>query len=473
MMTFKTIEFLTNRGLDVETLESFGLHSEQRHGDEWLAIPYMLNGVAVNHKYRKLSDKQFEQDKGGKKIFWNQDAITNPDFQDMPLIITEGEFDAMAAIQCGFLRAVSVPDGAPSEEIGDKESAKYSYIEEQLGIMSGVREIILAVDNDKAGVNLLNDLALRLDKVRCKYIRFPKRKGSDERCKDLNEVLMTYGLVGVSETINRATWMQVDGVYAMGDLPPAVEAQGYRNGMGGLDDNYILRRGDFCVVTGIPGHGKSTFLNDLACTMALKYGWRTAFASFEQSPQTDHKRNLQNWFYAATGIGKSSEADKWINENFRFIVPSDDDTPNLDWVLARCAMAVMQHNCEMIIIDPWNEIDHCKGFNESLTEYTGNAIKKFKRMAKRLNVHLIVAAHPAKMKKEDGIYVPPSLYDISDSAHWANKADVGISVYRPSPSVNRTEIAVLKARYWGINGRVGVSSFSFDSKCRTYIPLVA
>lgn len=471
MMTTATQEFLTNRGLSLEALKPFGLRSEQRHGAEWLAIPYFVNGVAVNHKYRKIGEKLFEQDKGARKVFWNQDAITDPELQDIPLIITEGELDAMAAIQCGFLRTVSVPDGAPAEEVGDKESAKYSYIEQQLNLFANVREIILCVDNDAAGINLLNDLALRLDKVRCKYVKYPKRYKSDERCKDLNEVLFIYGPRGVTETINMAQWMQTDGVYAMGELPPVIEPTGYRNGMGTLDENYILRRGDFCVVTGIPGHGKSTFLNDLSCRMASKYGWRTAFASFEQSPQTDHKRSLRHWYYAASGNGNMMDADKWIDENFRFIIPSDDQDPTLDWVLERCAMAVTQHDCQMIVLDPWNEIDHCKGHNESLTEYTGNAIKKLKRMAKRLNVHLIVAAHPAKMKREDGQYVAPSLYDISDSAHWANKADVGLAVYRPNVDVNKTEIAVLKARYWGINGRTGVSSFMFDAKTRAYSPL--
>jgi hypothetical protein len=35
-----------------------------------------------------------------------------------PLIITEGELDAIIAVQCGFPRTVSIPDGAPAQAQG-------------------------------------------------------------------------------------------------------------------------------------------------------------------------------------------------------------------------------------------------------------------------------------------------------------------------------------------------------------------
>lgn len=67
-------------------------------------------------------------------------------------------------------------------------------------------------------------------------------------------------------------------------------------------------------------------------------------------------------------------------------------------------------------------------------------------MAAKFHVHVIVAAHPAKpaRKKEDGGLSIPTLYDISDSAHWYNKADVGIVVHRDG---DETIIRVAKSRY--------------------------
>jgi twinkle protein len=62
----------------------------------------------------------------------------------------------------------------------------------------------------------------------------------------------------------------------------------------------------------------------------------------------------------------------------------------------------------------------------------------------------------------------PSLYDISDSAHWANKPDVGIIVNRPDLSANETIIKLAKVRYHaiGIPGEIhGI--FNANRACYT------
>ena len=42
-----------------------------------------------------------------------------------------------------------------------------------------------------------------------------------------------------------------------------------------------------------------------------------------------------------------------------------------------------------------------------------------------------MVAHPAKMQRtQEGIIPPPSLYDVSGSAHWNNMADVGLVIHR-------------------------------------------
>ena len=53
-------------------------------------------------------------------------------------------------------------------------------------------------------------------------------------------------------------------------------------------------------------------------------------------------------------------------------------------------------------------------------------------------------------RDKDGKYPVPSLYDISDSAHWANKPDVGIVINRADLSINETTIKVAKSRYHAI-----------------------
>ena len=420
---------LAERGLDAELLAKLGVADSGKPGFD-VAIPYFVGGKIVNAKHRTIAgEKRFVQEAGAQKQFWNRDVISDPTLAQEPLIITEGEFDAIAAIQCGFARTVSVPDGAPAREIGDKETAKYGFLDSAPAALADVETIILATDGDEPGANLLHDLSLRLGRHRCKWVKYPKG------CKDLNDALRLYGARGVTETIARALPYPIPGLYRMHELPPLPDRKAHRIGIPVLDDHYRLRPGDLTVVTGIPSMGKTSFVNDVCCRMAERWGWPTAFASFEQPPQTDHRRSLRSWFNRKRVVDQTQEeiakADAWIDRMFGFIVPSDDDEVTLAWCLERCSSAIKRYGVKIVVVDPYNEMDHVRPPDMTLTEYTGFAIKSFKRLAKKHNVHVIIVAHPAKQRKlESGEYGIPSLYDISDSAHWYNKPDVGIVVHR-------------------------------------------
>lgn len=448
MLNDRLIAHIEERGLDVELLAKHGVTASDRFGHDTIAIPYFEGGKQVNTKYRTVAgEKKFSQEAGARKCFWNIDVLSDRSLDELPLIITEGELDAFAALQAGFPRTISVPDGAPAEEQGAKDSgAKYSYLAEAKPLLRDAKEIILAVDNDGPGINLLNDLAIRLGKHRCKWVRYPLG------CKDLNDALKSYGARGVVETINRAQWMKVAGVYKMSELPPLPVVKAHDIGIAGLYKHYRLRLGDFCVVTGIPSHGKTSFIGEVCARMASEpYNWTIAIASFEQKPQSDHRRNLRTFYSRKLAMWQSDEerakADKWIDEHFVFLVPDEDDDVDLNWVLERCQAAIVQHGAQIVVIDPWNEMDHIRPPDMSLTEYTGFAIKQFRKLAAKYHVHVIVAAHPTKLRPEKvGQPLPiPNLYDISDSAHWHNKADVGIVIHRCDES--KTIIRVAKSRY--------------------------
>ena len=456
------------RGLDPELLERLGVGASGRLPGDCIGIPFFDQGVRVATKYRTLGgDKRFTQDAGGRQIFWNLDCLRDETLASEPLIVTEGELDAMAAVQAGFPRSVSVPCGAPSAPV-EGNAPKYAFLEETAPLLRDCREIILAVDGDGPGATLLHDLSLRLGRHRCKWLHYPKG------CKDLNDALRTHGVRGVQETIRRAQWCKVDGVYRLSELPPASPAQTHDIGIAGLAQHYRIRRGDFCVITGLPGHGKSSLVNEIGCRMAQQHRWNAIFASFEQSPQVDHRRALRS-FYAQKlerdmSEGERAGADAWIDRHFAFIVPGEDDDVTLQWVLERAAAAIIRYEASLVVIDPWNEMDHIRPADMSLTEYTGFAIKQFRKLARKYQVHLIVVAHPAKMARgKDGKYPVPSLYDLSDSAHWSNKADIGIVVHRDDLVKSReTAIRVVKSRYHSAIGRPGEIRGIWDEHSTRY-----
>lgn len=456
-------ELLEARGLDIELVESLSIESSDRLGPDTIKIPYFRGDRIVGVKYRTISgEKRFSQEPGSQQILYNFNCLTDPTLEQMPVVITEGEIDCWTALQSGFPRSVSVPAGAPSLAVGERAAAKYEFVADMPKIADKIA-VVLAADGDEAGAALRSDLALRLGERRCKWVKYPIG------CKDLNDALQRYGQRGVVEAINRAQWI-VGNVYRMADIPPLAPAEPYDSGFPGLSDHYKLRLGDFAVVTGLPGSGKSAFVGDLACRMAYRHKWPVCFASFEQVPQLDHRRMLRSWF--GGGLERSldaeslARADRWINDTFRFVVPDDEDCPTLPWVMQRLAAAALRDGCRLFILDPWNELEHDRPEGMSLTEYVGAALREFRLFARRYEAHVIVVAHPAKMRPDNGKIPVPTLYDISDSAHWANRADVGIVVHRKSEE--ETLIRVAKSRYHDQIGKPGDVSVKYIWQRATY-----
>lgn len=223
----RQLAILEERGLDVELAVRLGLDTARRDGAEALVIPFKRDGQIVRRKFRFFDrdEGKWTAEKGGQRIAFNEDCLRDDGLLGQPLIITEGEFDAIAAIQSGFARTISVPDGAPPPGDRTREdleaSAKWSWVQDIKPLITPERapEIIIAADGDANGAAMLQDLSVLLLRSRCKFLTYPKaprehrERLGRERCKDLNEVLEFYGQKGVVETIQRASWIKVDGVY--------------------------------------------------------------------------------------------------------------------------------------------------------------------------------------------------------------------------------------------------------------------
>lgn len=469
MLNQRNQAFLEARGFDVELAERLGFADSSRSGFD-IEIPTLRTGEVIARKYRTLSgEKRFSQDEGGTCALWNRDILADDTLAKEPLIVTEGELDALAAIQAGFARVVSVPNGAPASPLGETDSRKYAYLDEApAALWAPSTEIILAVDGDVPGIALRRDLELRLGRHRCKWLRYP------QGCKDLADALAKWGERGVVETIRRAEWCDVSGLYAMHELPPLNPPEALKSGMPGMDEHYRLRIGDFCVVTGVPGYGKTSYAIDLACRMASRHGWPCCIASFEMTAQTHLRRLLRTWYCGKRVIEQSPEetdkADGWIRQFFRFVVPADDDEVTLAWLLERAGAAVVRHGAKLIVIDPWNELDHDRPPDMSLTEYTGAKLRQIRRFCRKYDVHLILVAHPAKQRRgADGKFPMPDLYDISDSAYFKNRCDVGVIVHRDG---ERTLIRVAKTRDHDEIGVPGEVALRYARERATYEEIV-
>lgn len=488
------LEWLEGRGISVEAVTNTGLYSGKRgpNGVEpdaeggILVFPYLENGEELNAKYRG-PQKRFWQKQGGKKLLWNRDVLADPSLHDgsHPLVITEGEMDALAVITAGYPFVVSVPDGAPpardaqgkliavpdnTYDLDPEDDDKYQFLLNDWELLSKVKSIVIASDADEPGTRLSKELVRRLDKVRCKFVTYPAG------AKDMNEVLTAHGAKEVVNLITSAKPFPVSGVYSYNDLPDETPLQPVTTGWQALDEVLMPYTPAFMVVTGFPGQGKSTWTVQLAAQLALYHGWSVALASFEMRIKPYVTTQIINTFVrkrmdAATPDARQTP-ESFIQRRFCFIAPDpeEDIDHDLEWLLEKMATAVIRHGVKVCLIDPWNEIDHKRSRDESITEYTGSAIRKLKVFAKRYDVLVIVVAHPdksARGKDADGI----GLHDISDSAHWANKADIGVTVARvgDDPESTSTGIYVKKIRYQPEAGKIGEGLLQYDRERRIFV----
>ena len=123
---------------------------------------------------------------------------------------------------------------------------------------------------------------------------------------------------------------------------------------------------------------------------------------------------------------------------------------------------MLRYGTNVLVIDPYNEIEHRRPPNMTETEFISQLLGKVRRFAVNHDVHVFVVAHPVKMPRVgDKPPGAPTLYDISGSANWANKADIGLAVHRPDFDGDEVEIHIHKVRHKWV-GKPGGMSLRYD-----------
>jgi hypothetical protein len=148
------VEYLHNRKITDEIIDSFDIGFGQLYGALWIIIP--IRGVEGNVLFLKLRrDPRSNNDKQPKFRFYPQGSQANIYGYDTlleeneTLYVSEGEFDRMLLISNG-LPAITSTAGAGT------------FKEEWLKAFNGVKEVILVFDRDEAGANGRDKLAQKI-----------------------------------------------------------------------------------------------------------------------------------------------------------------------------------------------------------------------------------------------------------------------------------------------------------------------
>jgi len=253
--------------------------------------------------------------------------------------------------------------------------------------------------------------------------------------------------------------------------------RGYSTGWDALDFHFTVHPGEFTVVTGMPSHGKSEWLDALCVNLVRQHNFRIPIFSPENHPLEMHLAKILEKVAVKPfhGEGRMThdemiDAMAKIEKNFAFIKTSETEfTPRH---IADEAAPFLDQTTAMpkaMIIDPWNEMDHYRPAGLSETEYISRVLTELRRFARDYKTHLFLVAHPMKMAKDkDGNYPVPRPYDISGSAHWYNKADNCITVWRDvTGDTDKVEIHIQKVRFKA-RGKPGMVQLNYDNKTSTY-----
>lgn len=219
-------------------------------------------------------------------------------------------------------------------------------------------------------------------------------------------------------------------------------AEAYPTGFQVFDEALLggIRGGDLVVISGISGHGKTSF----AQTLTYNLVQRTIpclWFSYEVS-----NSHIQRKFLNISG-GK---------DDFLIYCPMKTTSGRVDWIYDKVKEGVEKFGTKIVFID---HLDFLFPAQQRLYDNEAGILKhivmELKNIAIKLNVCIVLMAHVKKVADE------PTMSDIAGSSGIFQNADVVLIVYRiPKPPAsidittgdlftNQTRIKMVKNRVTG------------------------
>lgn len=418
-------------------------------------------GEHLANKYRKTKKSEgpkmwFEKGTNVNTLF-NMDKINISD----PLLITEGEFDCLSAIEAGFKNAVSIPSGVNSTN--EWITNNWTFIEQ-------FEEVIIWFDNDEAGIKGAREVFNRLPNSSVKIVRC-------EVANDINELLHKYGKLAVLKQIEKASTPTLEGVATLDMIEDfdVHEAETLKTGIDYIDDKLVgMVFGSLNVLSGRNGSGKSTILNQIYIAEAIAQGYKTFLFSGELIGG-----NVKYWLlqtlaneeqfaeYTAKDGHKYKKVtiqskEKIVNDmKDRFFLYDSDDY-RIEAIIEKMTVLAKRYGVRVFVIDNLMTVESSlKDKYEAETDM----VKKLKNFAKKYNSIVHLVAHPRKSINET-----ISKDDVAGSANITNLADYVTVIERNFDKDKEYDASlnILKNRHTGINVEMKLK-FSIERK-RFYSP---
>lgn len=454
-LTDKALKYFESRMISQKTLNKMGIYSDT----EWMpqlnmktevmCFPYFRAGELINIKYRG-GKKTFKLVSGAELIWYNFDQLIEND----EIIIVEGEFDLLSFVENGYDNVISPPNGA---------KIKSEFLDSSINLFEN-KKVYLATDCDTPGIEFRDELIRRIGAENCFLVNF-------KDCKDANEYLIKYGGLEFKNLLKNANEVPIKGNISVGSLYNEI-VDLYENGIQcgfkiGIDecDKYCTwELGRLAVVTGRPGVGKSEVIDQFVVNLNMNYGWKAAYFTPENYPLKFHYAKIHEKISGGKFDSRKNNTNfesvyEYIQDNFFYIMNEDD--VSVESVIKSAKAYVKQKGIKILVIDPYNRLEHQINKGETETQYISRFLDTLTNFARFNNVLIFLMAHPVKLQGNE----VPTLYNISGSANFYNKTDYGLTIHRPMNEdnlmSNEVEIHWQKIKFKHL-GSQGVSQLCYN-----------
>ena len=426
----EALEYLRKRGISGEVTEKYQI-TVRKNTPNILVFPFLdSDGRIVFVKYRK-TDYDPKKDNSKEWCEANCKPILFGMYQcntsNKTLVLTEGQIDSLSVAEAGIENAVSVPTGKNG----------FTWFPHCWDWMQQFTELVVFGDCEKGIITLLDEMKSRFPGT-VKAVRQQDYKG----CKDANEILMRYGKEAVRYAVNNAEIQPIRAVKELADVKAVdlFKLPKIATGIKRVDDVLSggFYRGQTGLLTGKRGDGKSTLASQIVAN-ALDAG-KKIFVYSGELQDYFFKRwlNLQlagkheviertevdgtrNYYITNTTDEKISEWYRGRAYLFDNMAVEDEELTELLDVIEK---AVRQYGIDLVLLDNlMSALD--VGMSVDLYRAQSKFVDKLVKLAKRLNVVVILVAHPRKNK-----FSSDDTDEISGSADITNKVDIVMTYKR-------------------------------------------
>lgn len=402
----KVMDYLTlERRLDPIVLSKAKI-AESKDG-EWIIIPYFEPGEKEAHHIKKMrvdrpnGKKEITATKGTKRGLYGKNLI---DENVSEITITEGELDALSFLSWG-IPAVSMPNGV----------SDMAWVDIDWEWLERFERINVCPDMDEQGRLVAPDICKRLGLHRCFIVSLPR--------KDVNECLQEgFDRLKMEGLLKEAKAIELDEIKRPNEYTDEVldyystdwALRGYETPWHPALP-WRVRKGEFTVLSGFSGHGKTIALNHLMLHL-VQQGARVMDASLEIKPGM----TLYNMTRCALGKKNGTTEEvrasiEWISDSMFFL--DCIGTVNTDRLLHAMEYARKRHGIDVFVIDSLfkcglssEDYGGQRAFADKLTTFCNNT-----------GAHVILVAHSRKVSTGNEMNVP-SKSDVAGSSDITNAA---------------------------------------------------